>query len=110
MGPSIGRRVWVRRRLERAKHRDHLTSRPYNLRVAKVEPTVAAEEEAPPLDPQAVERAYRLHRARRAARERWHREQRWAGLRFWLVLVLVLAAAVLLAAWTLDEIERLFGL
>ena len=85
-------------------------ARTYNLRVAKVEPTVAAEEEAPPLDPQAVERAYRLHRARRAARERWQRERRWAGLRFWLVLVLVLAAAVLLAAWTLDEIERLFGL
>ncbi len=83
---------------------------PYNLRVAKVEPTVAAEEEAPPLDPQAVERAYRLHRARRAARERWQRERRWAGLRFWLVLVLVLAVAVFLAAWTLDEIERLFGL
>jgi anti-sigma-K factor RskA len=80
--------------------------------VAKVEPTVAAEEdeEAPPLDPHAVERAYRLHRARRAARDRWHREKRWAGLRFWLVLILVLATAVLLAAWTLDEIERLFGL
>ena len=92
------------------KGRGSATPRPYNLRVAKVEPTVAAEEEAPPLDPQAVERAYRLHRARRAARERWKRERRWAGLRFWLVLALVLAAAVLLAARTLGEIERLFGL
>jgi anti-sigma-K factor RskA len=107
MGPSIGTRVWVRRRLARV---DLPCAHAYNLRVAKLEPTVAAEEEAPPLDPQAVERAYRLHRARRAARQRWQRERRWAGLRFWLVLVLVLAAAVLLAAWTLDEIERLFGL
>jgi anti-sigma-K factor RskA len=77
--------------------------------VAKPAPTTAAEE-APPLDPGAVERAYRLHRARRAARERRHRERRWAGVRFWLVLVVVLVVAVLLAARTLGEIERVFGL
>jgi anti-sigma-K factor RskA len=92
------------------KNRDRALHAPYNLRVAKVEPTIAAEEEAPPLDPEAVERAYRLHRARRAARERWHREKRWASFRFWLVLVLVLAVAALLAARTLGEIERVFGL
>jgi len=72
-------------------------------------PTTAAEE-APPLDPGAVERAYRVHRARRAARERRTRERRWAGVRFWLVLVLVLAGTVLLAARTLGELERVFGL
>ena len=82
--------------------------------MAKVEPTLAKDEteqeESPPLDPHAVARAYRLHRARRTARERWQRERRWAGFRFWLVLVLVLTAAVLLAARTLGEIERVFGL
>ena len=88
---------------------------PYNLRVAKMEPSLAREdvpeqEESPPLDPQAVARAYRLHRARRTARERWKRERRWASFRFWLVLVLVLTAVVLLAARTLGEIERVFGL
>ena len=67
-------------------------------------------EEAPPLDPGAVERAYRLHRARRAARARWHRERKWAGVRFWLVLALVVAMAVLVATRTLGEIERVFGL
>ncbi len=77
--------------------------------VQNVEPTAAAEEE-PPLDPDAVDRAYRLHRARRAARDRWHREKRWASVRFWLVLVLVLVVTVLLAARTLGEIERVFGL
>jgi hypothetical protein len=87
---------------------------PYNLRVAKVEPTTAPEEppaEAPPpLDPGAVQRAYRFHRARRAARERRHREKRWAGFRFWLVLTLALVGAALLATRTLGEIERIFGL
>jgi anti-sigma-K factor RskA len=67
-------------------------------------------EEEPPLDPQAVERAYRFHRARRAAKERRHREKRWAGFRFWLVLTLVLVVVVVLAARTLGELERVFGL
>ena len=78
--------------------------------MAKVEPTAASEEDVPPLDPDAVERSYREHRARRRARQRWDREKRWAGFRFWLVLTLVLAVAVLLAARTLGEIERVFGL
>jgi anti-sigma-K factor RskA len=90
---------------------ERLARATYNPPVAKVEPTIAAEqEESPPLDPNAVERSYREHRARRRARERWHRERRWASLRFWFVLVLVLTAAVLLAARTLGEIERVFGL
>jgi anti-sigma-K factor RskA len=70
----------------------------------------AAREETPPLDPDAVSRAYRLHRARRRAREQHHRELRWASLRFWIVLALALAAAVFLATRTLGEIERVFGL
>jgi hypothetical protein len=81
--------------------------------VAKVEPTTAAaadQEDEPPLDPDAIDRAYRLHRARRASRERWQREKKWAGFRFWLVLVLVLVATVLIAARTLGELERVFGL
>lgn len=67
-------------------------------------------EEEPPLDPDAVSRAYRRHRARRAAKAKRHRDKRWAGVRFWLVLALVLVATGLLAARTLGEIERVFGL
>lgn len=67
-------------------------------------------EEDPPLDPEAVERAYRFHRARRAARARRLREKRRAGLRFWIVLALVVAVAALLAVRTLGELQRVFGL
>ncbi|MGH3065110.1 MAG: hypothetical protein ACRDOF_02310 [Gaiellaceae bacterium] len=76
-------------------------------------PTTApltAEEEDPPLDPEAVERAYRLHRARRAAKAKRHREKKRAGVRFWVVLALTVVVAVVLAARTLGEIERVFGL
>jgi anti-sigma-K factor RskA len=66
--------------------------------------------EDPPLDPDAVARAYRLHRARRAARLRRHRERRWANVRFWILLAVAVAVAVLLAARTLGEIQRVFGL
>ena len=101
-------RVWGSLRLSAAL--EARSAHAYNSRVAKVEPQTAPEEDSPPLDPEAVERAYRLHRARRAARERFDRQKRWAGFRFWLVLTLVLAATVVLAARTLGEIERVFGL
>lgn len=85
------------------------TASSYTSSVAKSAPTTAPEE-SPPLDPEAVERAYRFHRARRLAREQRKRERRWASVRFWLVLGLVIAVAVLVAARTLGEIERVFGL
>jgi len=74
-----------------------------------IEPRVASPEE-PPLDPTAVEHSYRVHRARRVAREKRKRERRWANVRFWVLLTVALAVAVLLAARTLGEIERVFGL
>jgi len=66
--------------------------------------------EAPPLDPIAVERAYRFYRARRRARTERHRRVRHAGLRFWVVLVIMLAVVVLFVAVLSRQIEQLFGL
>ena len=67
-------------------------------------------DEEPPLDPDAISRSYLRHRARRAARAKRHREKRWASVRFWLVVVLVIVVTVVLAARTLGEIERVFGI
>jgi hypothetical protein len=69
-----------------------------------------AVEDLPPVDPSAVDRAYRFHRARRRAREERVRERSLARLRFWAVLLtlLVLAAYLSLVVWR--QIEQLFGL
>jgi len=66
--------------------------------------------EGPPVDPDAVDRAYRLHRARRRARLERRRATKRASLRFWVVLVVLLAASVFLAVTIWREVERLFGL
>jgi hypothetical protein len=74
------------------------------------EPARRSVPQAPPLDPAAVERAYRLERAKRRARGERERALRRARLRFVVVLVTLLgfAAALGLTAW--QQIQRLFGL
>jgi hypothetical protein len=72
--------------------------------------TPPRERQAPPVDPSAVSRAYRLERAKRFAREQRVRERNLARLRFWLVLVLLTSALLLLGFSVWNEVERLFGL
>lgn len=69
-----------------------------------------AEDEAPPIDPVAIDRAYRRERARRRARHERQRATRRARVRFWLVLLVLLGASVFLGLTIWHEIERLFGL
>jgi hypothetical protein len=69
-----------------------------------------AVEDPPPVDPSAVDRAYRFHRARRHAREERLRERSLARLRFWAVLLTLLVIAAYLALVVWRQIEQLFGL
>jgi urease accessory protein UreF len=90
---------------------------PYTSTVVEHGATTAATEsgtrqleEAPSVDPVAVERAYRLHRARRLARLERRRATKRAGVRFWLVLLLLVGASGALVLFVAQEIERLFGI
>jgi hypothetical protein len=64
----------------------------------------------PPLNPLAVEQAYRHHRARRRARAEWRREQARARLRFLIATVTLTACALALIVVLWREIQQLFGL
>ena len=66
--------------------------------------------ETPPLDPAAVDRAYRLERARRKARLERDRARRRANVRFTVATLVLLALAVAVAFTAWREIQRLFGL
>lgn len=67
-------------------------------------------DDSPPIDPFAVDRAYRVHRARREARLRRSRASKLARLRFLLVLVVLAAMSVFLAFTVWRQIQELFGL
>jgi uncharacterized membrane protein len=64
----------------------------------------------PPLDPTAVEQAYRHYRARRCAKIERRREQARARLRFLVATVVLTAFALALIIVLWHEIQQLFGL
>ena len=74
------------------------------------EPARRTVSSTPPLDPAAVERAYRLERAKRQARVRRDRARHRANVRFATIVLLLLALAggFGYVAWT--QIQALFGL
>jgi hypothetical protein len=67
-------------------------------------------EDAPSLDPGAIEHAYRRERARRRARSVRRSEAQSSNARFWVVIAVLLLLTVLisLAAW--HEVQTTFGL
>ena len=71
--------------------------------------SVAAPED-PPVDPEAVDRAYHYHRARRNARVRRKREKARARLRFALTFTFLLVLAIVLMLTTWNEVQEVFGL
>ena len=64
----------------------------------------------PPVDPYAIDRAYRLELAKRKARKARQRARRHAGIRFFVTLLLLLALSVGLVVVVWRQIETLFGL
>jgi hypothetical protein len=64
----------------------------------------------PPVDPDAIDRAYRLHRARRRIKVERRRERTRARLRFAATALLLVAAAVALLLTLWHEIQSVFGL
>ena len=57
----------------------------------------ALEEDAPSLDPAAIERAYRRERARRRARVEHREGARSSNARFWVVLAMLALITVVIA-------------
>jgi len=70
----------------------------------------AADEDAPSLDPAAIERAYLRERARRRARIDRRTAARSSHARFFVVLALLLLLTVSLALFSLREIQTTFGI
>lgn len=64
----------------------------------------------PPVDPEAIDRAYHYHRARRNAKLRRKREKTRANLRFVLVLAVLSALAIFLMLTMWHEVQKVFGL
>jgi hypothetical protein len=70
----------------------------------------AAPPEDPPVDPEAIDRAYHYHRARRNARLRRKREKENARLRFFITFALLVGLALFLLLTIWHEVQKVFGL
>ena len=66
-------------------------------------------EDAPSLDPRAIEQNYRRERARRRAKVERRSAVKRSNVRFWVTLLILafLTAFAILAAW--HEVQTLFG-
>ena len=73
-------------------------------------PAVEDEDDAPPLDPTAIQRAYVRERARRRARHHRKNAARSSSARFWVVLALLTFLTVFLSLTAWHEIQTTFGI
>jgi hypothetical protein len=73
-------------------------------------PRPEVDEDEVPIDPAAIERAYRRERARRRARERHLQERTLAGFRFYAVLFVLLVGAVVVLVVIWEQVQKLFGI
>lgn len=70
----------------------------------------ALDEDAPSLDPGAIERAYLRERARRRARSERRTAAQSSNARFWVVIAVLVLLTVLIALTAWHEVQRTFGL
>ena len=70
----------------------------------------ALDDDAPSLDPAAIERAYRRERARRHLRSVRRTEARSSDARFWVVLAVLLFLTVCVALVVLHQVQTTFGI
>jgi hypothetical protein len=78
--------------------------------VAEPAHRVVAPPENVPVDPTAIDRAYRLYRAQRRAKIARRREQARARLRFLVTFVVLVALAIVLMLTLWHKIQSVFGL
>jgi hypothetical protein len=69
----------------------------------------AADDDAPSLDPSAIQRAYARERARRRARSARRHAARSSDARFWVVLAFLVFLTVFIALTAWHEIQTTFG-
>jgi hypothetical protein len=79
-------------------------------RMAQPARRIAAPTDEPPVDPQAIDRAYHYHRARRNARLRRKREKAHARLRFFVTFAVLVGLALFLLLTIWHEVQKVFGL
>ena len=70
----------------------------------------ALDDDAPSLDPAAIERAYLRERARRRARGQRRTAVRSSNARFWLVLALLAFLTVVFALTAWHQVQTTFGI
>jgi len=70
----------------------------------------ALEEDAPSLDPAAIEQAYLRERARRRARVAHRESARHSDARFWVVLAVLAFLTVVITLVVWHEIQTTFGI
>ena len=69
----------------------------------------ALDDDAPSLDPSAIERAYLRERARRRRRTDHRTEVRSSKARFWVVLAVLVFLTVCFALFTWHQVQTTFG-
>ena len=69
----------------------------------------AFEDDAPSLDPAAIERAYLRERARRRARHERRTAAQSSSARFWVVVAVLVFLTVVIALTAWHEVQTTFG-